>query len=114
MRTQFIRTQTAMNRHIFTIGLLTALIAYVYSQYYGNYYCLPGRDVVVHLFDWKWKDIERECAWLAANNFCAVQVSVNVRAIKHLVALLANRERGEPVYPERYEEFCCVVIACQF
>ena len=44
------------------------------QQYYGSYYCQPGRDVVVHLFEWKWTDIERECTWLAENNFCAVQV----------------------------------------
>jgi len=64
-----------MDRLVYFVGLLTALVADVSCQYYGNYYCLPGRDVVVHLFEWKWKDIEAECTWLAANNFCAVQVA---------------------------------------
>lgn len=63
-----------MNRLTFVFGLLVALVADVYSQYYGNYYCLPGRDVFVNLFEWKWTDVATECAWLAENNFCAVQV----------------------------------------
>ena len=40
----------------------------------GAYYCQPGRDVAVHLFEWKWNDIAHECAWLASYGFCAVQV----------------------------------------
>ena len=44
------------------------------GQWYGNYYCQDGRDVVVNLFEWKWTDIEKECTWLAQNNYCAVQV----------------------------------------
>jgi len=55
--------------------LLSVLVQQAASQYYGNYYCRPGRDVAVHLFEWKWSDIERECTWLAQNGFCAVQVS---------------------------------------
>ena len=56
-----------------TLAWLGCLCA-VTGQYYGNYYCRTGRDVVVHLFEWKWKDIEKECTWLAQNNYCAVQV----------------------------------------
>nr|BAV13234.1 alpha-amylase [Eisenia fetida] len=55
-----------------TLGL--ALTA-VNAQYFGSYYCQPGRDVIVHLFEWKWTDIERECQWLADHNYCGVQVS---------------------------------------
>ena len=44
------------------------------SRYYGSYYCQPGRDVFVQLFEWKWTDVENECRWLAQHNFCAVQV----------------------------------------
>ena len=54
--------------------LSLALVAGVSSKYFGNYYCRAGRDVVVHLFEWKWADIAKECTWLAQNNYCAVQV----------------------------------------
>ena len=47
------------------------------SQYYGSYYCRPGRDVVVQLFEWKWTDVAKECRWLAQHDFCAVQVCNN-------------------------------------
>ena len=34
-----------------------------------------GKQVMVHLFEWKWKDIALECEqYLAPNNFCGVQV----------------------------------------
>jgi len=67
----------------------------VSGQYFGSYYCQPGRDVVVHLFEWKWTDIQRECSWLAQNGYCAVQVSpVN-----------ENRVITNPAYPwyQRYQ-----------
>jgi hypothetical protein len=72
MRTACVVT---MDRLLSFLGLVSALIAGVPAQYYGNYYCQSGRDVVVHLFEWKWTDIEKECSWLAANDFCAVQVT---------------------------------------
>jgi len=49
----------------------------------------------VHLFEWKWSDIQKECTWLAQNNYCAVQVSpVN-----------ENRVITSPSYPwyQRYQ-----------
>ena len=37
--------------------------------------CAPGRTVIVHLFNWKWTDIARECeTFLGPNQFCGVQV----------------------------------------
>jgi alpha-amylase len=57
---------------LIAVGLLVGSAS---AQYYGNYYCQAGRDVAVHLFEWKWTDIEKECSWLASHNFCAVQVS---------------------------------------
>jgi hypothetical protein len=34
-----------------------------------------GRTTIVHLFEWKWEDIGRECAgFLGPNNFGGVQV----------------------------------------
>jgi alpha-amylase len=58
-----------------TAVILVSLTWSVSGQYYGNYYCQPGRDVAVHLFEWKWTDVAKECSWLAEHNYCAVQVS---------------------------------------
>ena len=59
-----------------SIGVFVlVVVSGVSAQYFGKYYCRPRRDVVVHLFEWKWTDIQKECEWLAENNFCAVQVS---------------------------------------
>jgi alpha-amylase len=67
------------------------------AQYYGNYYCQSGRDVVVHLFEWKWTDIEKECSWLAQNNYCAVQVrqqTLCVRLVRPISGkLITSRQR---------------------
>jgi len=41
----------------------------------GMYNCRNGTDVVVHLFEWKWTDVEKECTWLATHGYCAVQLS---------------------------------------
>jgi len=60
---------------MWTVLVLLIGIAVSRSQYYGTYYCRPGRDVAVHLFEWKWTDVEKECSWLAQHGFCAVQVS---------------------------------------
>lgn len=35
----------------------------------------PAGGVFVHLFEWRWADIEKECAFLAAKGYAAVQVS---------------------------------------
>lgn len=36
----------------------------------------PGRSVIVNLFEWKWKDVARECSdYLGPNGFGGVQVS---------------------------------------
>lgn len=65
------------------------------AGYYGNYYCRSGRDVVVHLFEWKWIDIEKECSWLARHDYCAVQVSPPME----------HRIVTDPAYPwwQRYQ-----------
>lgn len=37
---------------------------------------LPNRSAMVHLFEWKWADIARECEnFLAPNGFGGVQIS---------------------------------------
>nr|WLK78493.1 alpha-amylase [Enchytraeus albidus] len=65
------------------------------AQYLGSYYCQTGRDVAVHLFEWKWADIEKECSWLAEHGYCAVQVS----------PVHENRVITDPPYPwyQRYQ-----------
>ncbi len=35
----------------------------------------PAGGVFVHLFEWRWADIEKECTYLAAKGYTAVQVS---------------------------------------
>jgi len=62
---------------MWTVRLLLSLAALLRasnSEYYGSYYCQPGRDVIVHLFEWKWTDVKNECTWLAQHGYCAVQV----------------------------------------
>lgn len=77
-------------------GLIVWLtLAAANAQYYGDYYCQSGRDVMVHLFEWKWSDVQIECAWLAEHNYCGAQVSP------------ANEHRivTDPSYPwwQRYQ-----------
>ena len=35
----------------------------------------PAGGVFVHLFEWRWADIEKECTYLAQKGYSAVQVS---------------------------------------
>ena len=50
--------------------IFTANCQYTKPQCQGN------RQVIVHLFEWKWTDIANECEeYLGPKGFCAVQVS---------------------------------------
>ena len=43
---------------------------------YTKLQCQGNRQVIVHLFEWKWTDIANECeAYLGPKGFCAVQTS---------------------------------------
>jgi alpha-amylase len=54
--------------------LLVIGAAFVESQHDPHWQ--TGRSVMVHLFEWKWQDIARECeAFLAPNGYAGVQVS---------------------------------------
>jgi alpha-amylase len=57
--------------------ILTVLIVTLSSQSSGFLFepnC-DGKQVMVHLFEWKWTDIAAECErYLGPNNFCGVQV----------------------------------------
>ncbi|HNU04738.1 MAG TPA: alpha-amylase family protein, partial [Anaerolineae bacterium] len=49
-------------------GLITVIPA-------GDPRPAPAGGVFVHLFEWRWADIEKECAYLAQKGYSAVQVS---------------------------------------
>ena len=43
---------------------------------YTKLQCQGNRQVIVHLFEWKWTDIANECeVYLGPKGFCAVQTS---------------------------------------
>lgn len=73
------------------LTLFISIVAGASAQYYGNYYCQPDRDVIVHLFEWKWTDIEEECSWLAANGYCAVLVGM--RAVSSFLIAIGQTYR---------------------
>jgi alpha-amylase len=53
---------------------LVSLIAVANAQF--NTHQWGGRSGMVHLFEWKWGDIARECeSFLAPNGFAGVQIS---------------------------------------
>uniref|UniRef100_A0A1I8F6R2 alpha-amylase n=1 Tax=Macrostomum lignano TaxID=282301 RepID=A0A1I8F6R2_9PLAT len=55
-----------------TFGVLVSQL----STGYKNPQCRPGRQVIVHLFEWRWDDIALECKrFLGPRNYCGVQVS---------------------------------------
>lgn len=54
--------------------LLVVCTASVYGQWNPNF--RPGRTGIVHLFEWKWRDIALECErFLGPRGFAGVQVS---------------------------------------
>ena len=55
--------------------VLLLLIAVHWSAGQWNPNNDPGRQAMVHLFEWKWDDIAAECErFLAPNGYAAVQV----------------------------------------
>lgn len=51
-----------------------ALLVGINGQFDTNQ--LPGRSVIVHLFEWTWRDVANECeTFLGPNGFGGVQVS---------------------------------------
>ena len=46
---------------------------------YHDHTCAEDRTVIVHLFNWLWTDIEKECVdYLGPKGFCGVQVSGHI------------------------------------
>ena len=57
--------------------LLSLAIGHGWALPYGDPHCVNNKQVMVHLFEWKWTDIALECErYLAPNNFCGVQVRI--------------------------------------
>ncbi|GFN81679.1 alpha-amylase [Plakobranchus ocellatus] len=59
---------------------------------YTNPHCKEHTNGIVHLFEWKWSDIEKECSALSLAGFCGVQTSVPTEHFVHT----------KPVWWERY------------
>lgn len=58
------------------IVLLLNLYASAVVTAYHDPHWTAGRNVIVHLFEWKWNDIARECeSFLAPNGYAGVQTS---------------------------------------
>jgi alpha-amylase len=54
--------------------LLFAFVNFASAQWDPHW--LPNRSGMVHLFEWKWSDIARECEnFLAPNGYGGVQIS---------------------------------------
>ena len=53
-----------------------ALLGVVGAQFQPH---CDGRQVIVHLFEWKWTDIAAECErYLAGAGYCGVQVGARL------------------------------------
>ena len=58
-----------MLRHLL---LLLSLVGCGLAQFDAN---CNGKQVIVQLFDWKWRDVALECErYLSANQYCGIQV----------------------------------------
>lgn len=56
--------------------LFCVVIASGYADISNNPNFAPGRNVMVHLFEWKWDDIALECErFLGPKGYAGVQVS---------------------------------------
>ncbi|CAL1526033.1 unnamed protein product [Lymnaea stagnalis] len=67
-----------MNLSIGTMWVCYILLVFVGTScaLYTDPHCKGDTGTIVHLFEWKWTDIEKECEYLAKAGYCAVQTSV--------------------------------------
>ena len=57
---------------------------------YTDPHC-QGKQVIVHLFEWKWSDIANECErFLGKKGFCGVQVKENPRSMSGKYCLVSG------------------------
>lgn len=98
------------------LALLLTLAVGSWALYDPN---CNGKQVMVHLFEWKWSDIAKECEnYLAQNEFCGVQVSP---PMEHVILSGDNYpwwQRYQPVSYKLYsrsgteQEFTDMVHRC--
>lgn len=62
-------------RLIAFLSFLIALIGCNVSGTYTDPQTWMNRTVMVHLFEWKYEDIAKECEFLAKYNYGAIQLS---------------------------------------
>lgn len=61
---------------LFLFALLGCLLIGVNAEVYDDPQTWPNRTVMVHLFEWKYEDIAKECeTFLSKYNYGAVQIS---------------------------------------
>ncbi|XP_028177603.1 alpha-amylase-like [Ostrinia furnacalis] len=77
---------------------ISLLVGSVYSDHHDRTNQLPDRSTIVHLFEWKWKDIADECErFLAPKGFGGVQISP---PSENLIIHLSD---GSRTWYERYQ-----------
>lgn len=70
-----IRDNHSLRRMLLTVAFI-ALAAVATATKNPNYW--DNRDVMVHLFEWKWHDIADECErFLAPKGYGGIQVSID-------------------------------------
>lgn len=66
-----------MHQGVTIVAALLALASVVHGQY--DLHAWPDRSAIVHLFEWKWDDVARECEdYLAPNHFAGIQVHTHI------------------------------------
>ncbi|XP_032674906.1 alpha-amylase-like [Odontomachus brunneus] len=84
-----------MRAIVCALSLLSAVVAYDDTAYRDPLY-VPGHSVIVHLFEWKWLDIAKECEqFLGPIGYGGVQVSPIQENI--IVASRPWWERYQPI-----------------
>lgn len=78
-------------------ALLLAVVAYDVTAYRDPLY-MPGHDVMVHLFEWKWLDIAKECEeFLGPKGYGGVQVRERKRTcdFSEIPAAMVSKTKTE-------------------
>ena len=77
-----------MTRLVAFVLLSFACLSHVQGDAHGSFHGVDGRDVTVHLFQWKWTDIANECEqFLGPNGFGAVRVRLCVQMFSYFCCI---------------------------
>lgn len=88
-----------MNYLVLHLCILFKIIKLISCVGHHDPQILPGRSGIVHLFEWKWKDIGRECEiFLGPKSFAGVQVSPVQENV-----IIPNRPWYERYQPQSYK-----------